>query len=252
MIVKASVFGESGAAAEKPQMPGDLLDSCDPTGPFVVDETAGGVTLTQAQFAQSFPALEVSGNAGAVATTLPTADQIIAALKGNVNVIVPPDNIAYDGGHNIAPPMQWPSNLGTIPVQTTVRWIVRNLNAGINTITAQASSGVTVSGTATIATVTWREYILRILNSAPSVIVGCGTTNATKLLTTTDLETVKKVSPGMSVFGVGIGAAALVTAVDYNTGVISVSVNSTATAAGPIAITFTPTVTVTNLRAGAT
>jgi hypothetical protein len=82
MIVKASVFGERWfAAVEKPQMPGDILDSCDPTGPFVVDETAGGVTLTQAQFAQSFPALEVSGNAGAVATTLPTADQIIAAIR---------------------------------------------------------------------------------------------------------------------------------------------------------------------------
>src|SRR6266404_8730446 len=109
MIVKATVVGEDGFAVEKPQMPGDMLDTCDPTGPFVVDETAGGVTLTQAQFAQSWPALEVSGNAGAVATTLPTADQIVAALKGNVNVIVPPTVSAYDSGHEVAPPMQWPS-----------------------------------------------------------------------------------------------------------------------------------------------
>lgn len=252
MIVKATVIGESGMAVEKPQMPGDILDSCDPTGPFVVDETAGGVTLTQAQFAQSFPALEVSGNAGAVATTLPSADTIIAALKGNVNVVVPPDNIAYDSGHNIAPPMQWPSNLGTIPVQTTVRWVIRNLNAGTNTLTAPANVGVSISGTATIATVKWREYILRVLNSNPTTVVGATMTNASKVLNTTDTETLKKIGVGMSVFGTNIGAAAVVTAVDYNTGNILVSVNSTGTSAVPLAITFTPTVTFTNLRAGDT
>lgn len=250
MIVKAQVVGENGFAVEKPQMPGDILDSCDPTGPFVVDETAGGVTLTQAQFAQSFPALEVSGNAGAVATTLPTADQVVAALKGNVNVIVPPANSPYDTGHDAAPPMQWPSNLGTIPPQTTVRWIIRNLNAGTTTVTAPATAGVTVTGTATVVTLKWREYILRILCSAPTTVLGCNTTNATKVLTTTDIETVKKIQVGMSVFGTGIGAAAVVTAVDYNTGNITVSVASTATSASLQAITFTPTVTFTNLRAG--
>jgi hypothetical protein len=249
MIVKPLCLGENGVAVQKPQMPGDILDSCDPTGPFVVDETGGGVTLTQAQFAQTFPALEVSGNGGAVATTLPTADQIVAALKGNVNVIVPPSNSPYDSAHDAAPPLQWPANLGTIAPQTTVRWTIRNLNAGINTVTAQASSGVTVSGTATVAINKWREYIVRILCSAPTTVLGVGTTNANKVLTTTDLETVKKIQVGMSVFGVGIGASAKVVAVDYNTGNITVDVNSTATAA-LVAITFTPTVTFTNLRAG--
>lgn len=252
MIVKATVQGENGMAVEKPQMPGDILDSCDPTGPFVVDETAGGVTLTQAQFAQSWPALEVSGNAGAVATTLPSADSIIAALKGNVNVIVPPDNVAYDSGHNIAPPMQWPSNLGTIPIQTTVRFVIRNLNAGTNTLTAPANVGVSISGTATIATNKWREYILRVLNSNPTTVLGITMTNATKVLNTTDTETLKKIGVGMSVFGTNIGASAKVVAVDYNTGNITVDVNSTGTSAVPLAGTFTPTVTFTNLRAGDT
>lgn len=252
MIVKATVVGESGFAVEKPQMPGDILDSCDPTGPFVVDETAGGVALTQAQFAQSFPALEVSGNAGAVATTLPSADSIIAALKGNENVIVPPDNIAYDSGHNIPPPMQWPSQLGIIAPQQTCRWVIRNLNAGTNTLTAPANVGVSISGTTTIATLKWREYILRVLCSNPTTVLGITMTNATKILNTTDTETLKKIGVGMSVFGTNIGAAAVVTAVDYNTGNISVSVNSTGTSAVPLAGTFTPTVTFTNLRAGDT
>lgn len=252
MIVKASVIGEAGMVVEKPQMPGDILDSCDPTGPFVVDETAGGVTLTQAQFAQSFPALEVSGNGGAVATTLPTADQICAALKGNENVIVPPTNSPYDGGHEVSPPLQWPSNLGVIPPQTTVRWVIRNINGGTNTVTAQASSGVTVSGTATVATVKWREYILRVLCSNPTTVLGITMTNATKVLNTTDTETLKKIGIGMSVFGTNIGAAAKVVAVNYDTGNITVDVNSTGTSATPLAGTFTPTVTFTNLRAGDT
>lgn len=254
MLAKATVVAESGFATERAQQVGDVLDSCDGNNgaPFVVDETAGGVTLTTAQFAQSVsPSLELSGNAGAVATTLPTADQIVAAIKGNQNVIMPPDNVAYDSGHNVAPPMQWPANLGVIQSQATFRWLVRNLNgAGNNTITAQASTGVTVAGTATLATNTWREYIVRILSSAPTTVLGCGTTNANKVLTTTDLETVKKIQPGMSVYGTNIGAAAKVVAVDYNTGNVTVDVNSTGTNVGPLAITFTPTVVFTNLRAG--
>lgn len=249
MLVKAAVMDSN--ANKRQQLQGEILDSCDPTGPFVVDETAGGVTLTGAQFAQSLlPALEVSGNAGAVATTLPTADVLIAAIKGNANEIVPPANAPYDTGHDQAPPMQWPAQLGVISPQQTFRWLVRNLNgAGNNTITAQASSGVTVSGTATLATNTWREFIVRILCGAPTTVLGCGTTNANKVLTSSDIETVKRIQVGMSVFGVGIGAAAKVVAVDYNTGNITVDVNSTATAA-LVAVTFTPTVTFTNLRAG--
>lgn len=253
MLVKPQVIGEAGFAGERVMVPGDILASQDGNAgaPFVVDETAGGVTLTQAQFAQSVsPALEVSGNAGAVATTLPTADQIIAAIKGNVNVINPPAPSPYDTGHDAAPPLQWPSNLGIFGFNDTFRWLVRNLNgAGNNTITAQASSGVTVAGTATLATNTWREYIVRIISSAPTVVIGCSTTNANKVLTTTDLETVKKVQVGQSVFGTNIGAAAKVTAVDYNTGNIAVDTNSTGTG-GPFGITFTPTVVFTNLRAG--
>jgi hypothetical protein len=251
MLVNLVVAAENGMAAKRPLVQGDIMDSGDYQGPFVVDESGGGVTLTGAQMAQSVsPALELSGNGGAVATTLPTADQIIEALRGNMNTIVPPANSRYDSAHDGAPPMQWPSNLGTL-TQKAFRWIVRNLNgAGNNTITAQASSGVTVSGTATLATNTWREFIVRIICGAPTVILGMTMTNATKVLTTTDVETLKKVQIGQSVFGANIGASAKVVAIDYNLGTVTVDVNSTGTSATPLAITFTPTVTVTNLRAG--
>lgn len=248
MLVKPTVIGEGGMAQERAMMPGDVLCSGDAQAPFVVDETAAGVVLTQAQFAQSIsPALEVSGNAGAVATTLPSADQIIAAIKGNANVMVPPTNSPF--APDVIPQMQWPSNLGPFEPQITFRWLMRNLNAGVNTLTAPATVGVSIIGTATLAANKWREYIVRILCSAPTVVVGCATTNATKTLTTTDTETLKKVQIGQSVFGVGIGAAAVVRAVDYNTGIITVDVASTATAP-LVAVTFTPTVTFTNLRAG--
>lgn len=248
MLVSPTVISGSGQAVERPLMPGDVVKVGDTGGPFVVDETGGGVTLSQAQFAQSLtPALEVSGNAGAVATTLPSADQIIAAIKGNENVIVPPTNSAYDGGHEIAPPMQWPPMPALSP-QDAFRWVIRNLNAGTNTVTAPASAGVSISGTATVAANKWREYSVRILSAAPAVIVGFTTTNASKILTTTDTETLKKVQIGQSVYGTNIGASAKVVAIDYNTGTITVDVNSTGSATN--AITFTPTVVFTNVRAG--
>lgn len=235
---------------EAPQMQGDILDTCDQP-PFVVDETAGGVTLTAAQFVAS-RITELSGNAGAVATTLPTAQQLVAALAGQLNKMSPPANSPYDTAHDSAPNMQWPANLGILPPDTTFRHIFRNLNgAGNNTITAQASSGVTVSGTATLATVTWREYIVTIKNSAPAVTVGATTTNANKVLSNIDKEIIKQIQTGMSVFGVGIGAAAKVVIVNYDAGTVTVDVNSTATADN-IGVTFTPTVVFTNVRSGTT
>lgn len=251
MLASPVVIGEQGQAVQRPLMPGDVLKTGDLGTPFVVDETAGGVTLTSAQFALSLvPALEVSGNAGAVATTLPTAQGIIDGIRGNASVIVPPTNSPYDSGHEVNPPMQWPPMPALSPMDA-FRWIVRNLNgAGNNTITAQASSGVTVSGTATLATNTWREYVVRVLCAAPTVVVGCVMTNALLTISTTDTETLKKVQVGQSVYGTNIGAAAVVTRVNYDTGVIGVSVANTGTSATPLGITFTPTVVFNNLRAG--
>lgn len=255
MLVKPQVVAEQGFVVERALQLGDVMASQDGNNgaPFVVDDTAGAATLTAAQFAQSVtPALEISGNAGAVALNLPTADQIIAAIRGNQNVINPPGVSPYDTAHDAAPPMQWPTNLGILEAGETFRYIIRNLNGNTLTVTAIAATGVTVIGTATIATLKWREYIVRIISSAPTTVLGMGTTNANKVLTTTDLETVKKIQPGQSVSGTNIGAAAKVQAVDYNTGNVTVDVNSTGTNAGPLAITFQPTVTFTNLRAGDT
>lgn len=229
-------------------MPGDVQHTGDLGGAVVEDQTAAGTTISAETFVKSLvPALEVSGNAGAVATTLPTAEQILNALRGNWGVISPPNNSPYDAAHNNAPAMEWPANLGIFPPGVAFRWIVRNLNGGTNTITA--GTGTAITGTATIATNKWREFVVKILSSAPSVVLGVATTNASKVLTTTDLITLRKIQVGQLFTGTGAGASAKVVSVNYDTGVINVDVNSTATAA-LIAGTFGPNIALFNLRAG--
>lgn len=225
------------------QRVGDTQDTCE--NPIVtVDNTGGNVTLTGAQVAGQD--LLFSGGV-APTNTLPTADQLIAALKGALNVLAPPSNSPY--GPNVAPEPEWPANLGTLEPGSTFRRIFRNANSGTATLAAPATSGVTISGTATIATSIWREYVVRIKSSAPTVTIGGTTTSGTKDLTNLDKALVKRVQVGMSVYGTGIGASAIVDAVNYDAGSVHVTVNSTATA-NNIGITFTPTVEYVNLRAG--
>jgi ribosomal protein S11 len=242
MLVKALAnFG----GIKLPINEGDILDTHD-QDEIAEDQTAGGTTLTGAKVAARN--VRASGNAGAVATTLPTADQLCAAIRGAFGFDVPPTNSPY--GSQVAPEKEFPSNMGIIPPRSSFRFTLINANAGTNTLTAPASAGVTISGTATVVTNVWREWIVRILASAPLVIIPVTTTNTTLVLTNVPTELISRVQTGMSVFGTGIGAAARVTAVNRDLKTITVSVASTATADN-VAVTFTPTVTYTNLRAGA-
>lgn len=224
---------------------GNIQDTAD-MDEVAEDQTAGGTTLTGAEVAQRI--VRATGNAGAVATTLPTAAQIVDALRGELGLDAPPVNSPYNV--NVAPEKEFPANLGVIPPRSSFRFALINGNVGINTLTAQASSGVTISGTATIAASVWREWIVRVLASAPAVIAGLTTTNTTLVLSNVPLDSINRIVVGMSVFGTGIGAAARVTAINRDARTITVSVASTATADN-VAVTFLPTVTFTNFRAGA-
>lgn len=231
-------------SVEMVQQIGDILDTCDlPIAS--IDNSGGNVTLTGKDILQD---LLLTGGV-APTETLPTADQIIAALQGALNKIVPPANSPYNSAFNSAPPMQWPANLGILPPNSTFRRVFRNANSGTATLAAPSNAGVTISGTATIATSKWREYVARIKASAPSLTVGATTTNADKWLTNIDKSIIKQIQVGMSVYGTGIGASAVVDAVDYDNGKVHVTVNSSATADN-IGVTFTPTVEFVNLRAG--
>lgn len=76
---------------------------------------------------------------GAVVETTPTAAQIIAALPN------------------------------TIPLDGTFQYRLRYINNGMGqTVTWTAGSGVTVTGTATIATNAWREFLVCV--ESPTVV----------------------------------------------------------------------------------
>lgn len=243
MLLKLQTGGQ-GMAAQGPQNLGDIADSCDlPIAS--IDNSGGNVTLVGKDMVQD---LLLTG--GSTPTqTLPTAEQICNALRGNLGTVVPPANSPFQT--NVVVPMEWPANMGIIPPGSTFRRIFRNANSGTTTLAAAANSGVTISGTATIATSIWREYVVRIKASAPAATIAVTTVSGTKVLSDVAGADIRKIQPGMSVYGTLIGSAgnAKVTAVNYDTGNITVDTNSSANGSLQSAA-FTPTVEFVNLRAG--
>jgi hypothetical protein len=243
-LVKPATFNMNHIARD--MNPGDILDLSE--NPLIVVNSAVGVTLTPAQLlGQDID--RTGAAAGAIADTLPSADQIVNFLAGNKNLVTPPGNALYGTEPNKSVQLQWPAMLGVIPPYSTLRRFIRNGVGQVLTVQAAANSGVTVSGTATIAASKWREFLIRILNSTPAAMLSVTTTNASAALSAVDLNLVNQITAGMSVYGTGIAANAVVVGVNRDAGTITM--DQAATASGSlIAITFTPTVTLQNLRAG--
>lgn len=225
-----------------PMLPGDIpnfneqTNAIDGTGSFTfaVKEIVSGDGF-------------ISGGA-AVNGTLPTADQIIAGLKGSLNIVTPPANNLYGTLPQQVVQLAWPANLAPFAPGATFRRTYANNNS--NTVTMVTAAGITLTAPTTIITVNWREYLFTILNSSPSTLLGATTTNTTKTLTNVDLTAINNVTPGMLATGMGLGAAPnAVTAVNRDTGVISLNVASTASADN-IAVTFTPSMTVRGMKSG--
>lgn len=128
-------------------MPIQGTNPSDPTNTQYTAYTGATSQLTAAQFAGGiFTALLLSG---LTAATTPTAANIIAALVGAI-----------------------PVNAGA-PYSYVLR--VYNTNAGTLTITA--GSGVTITGTATIATAKYRDYLVTVDSSTTVTMknIGSGT-----------------------------------------------------------------------------
>jgi len=228
--------------------PGDILDASE--NPLLSVTVAGAVSLTGQQCVNGDVVI-TGGTAHTV--SFPTADQLVKALIGSINKMSPPDNQLYGSLPSQSVQLQWPANGNPLQAGASFRRIFRNENSGTTTFAAQASSGVTGLGTLTIATALWIEFLVRILNSSPLVVLVVSTSNAggaaNKKLTNVNKDLIANVTVGMSVYGTGIGASAKVTAVDLDAGIIYVDVDSTATADN-IAVTFTPTVTFQRVRSG--
>jgi hypothetical protein len=195
--------------------------------------------------------IDRTGPAGAFQDNLPFADDWIKALSGALTQLTPPNNALYGLEPNKSVTLAFPFNLGFLPPFSCYRLVWRNGGGGILTLAAQASSGVTISGTATLAATSWREYFIQILNSTPSAVIPVTTTNATKTISNVDPNLIQQITSGMSVFGAGVAASTKVAAVNRDTGVITVDTNLTATA-NNVAVTFTPTIVVKNRLGGAT
>lgn len=221
--------------------PGDIINTMEKTIAIVdaAAHTYPGGEITQGEIIRS--------GAAAVTDVLPTADQLVKALSGSL--YTGPTSASFNSAINTTFVGEFPAGLQPIPIGSSFRRTIINNNTDTLTLDVPANAGITISGTATIATVNWREYIIRILNSTPATLLQATTTNASKVLSNINLNLIKSLTPGMSVYGTGIGASAKITAVNPNAGTVTVDVNSTATADN-IAVTFTPTVVVQTLRGG--
>lgn len=135
----SALFGLIGFMANSEAVDNDLI--------AVAGGAATAVTLTAAAMIQNFINFSSTAGGGITATT-PTAAQIIAALPPTI----PP------GGFNYS-----------------VFFI--NDNGG-QTVTLTAGSGVTILGTATIATNTTRQFLICVNTNANTVtIINIGTQN---------------------------------------------------------------------------
>ncbi len=228
---------------QMPMFPGDIINGVE-LDPLAI-ANAAGVAYTGAQFGPTD--INRSG-AAAVSDTLPTADDLIKSMIGSVNLISPPANSLYGILPNQAVALAWPANVMPLMPGSSFRRTIYNNNTGLLTLAVPANAGISLVGTTTIATVLWREYLVKILNSSPAVTLSC-TTSTNTLLTNVDTTLINNVTPGMSVYGAGIAAATKVAAVNRDTGTITLDTATTATA-NNVGVTFTPTVTVRGLRSG--
>lgn len=226
MSITRNAVYESGL--QRRSLPGD-----NPAVGFVAAPltTVGAGAITAAMLVAGN--LRRTGPTGAYTDTLPTAEQICAALRGF-------------------------SSLGEfIP---GMGFVFRHINtvAYAATIAVPASSGISLS-TSVFSTVTanaasqWRDYFIELGSApVPAKQFSARTINGSKRIIFDAAVPAGSIVNGMSVYGTGVGASAKVSNVIYDASGIAevlVDVNSTADGSS-INISFTPTIIVHSVGAG--
>jgi hypothetical protein len=179
----------------------------------ISDATNGNVTWPVAYVLAGW--IDRSGPGAGYGDTTPSADQILAAV---------PDLVRGD----------------SFPL------LVTSSVAFANTLVAGA--GITFAGTTGVAASSTREYLLTLLSDNKRTRVAvASTTNADPKLTNMSIADIQNIGIGMLVTGTGIGASAVVSAINLSAGTVTLSVNSTATADN-VAVTFTPNIEMRGLR----
>lgn len=184
---------------------------------------ATGQTVTGAQLAGGI--ITRTGTLGGAANdTFPSAADIIAAVSSED---------------------KRPSN--------NTQWRLRYINVATGqTITVLAGTGVTLTGTMTIATATWREFLIELVaTTAPFIGTGTTTNASASVQMSSDFvnhsTSGPRIEPGMLVSGTGIQAGSTVLGITPE-GLLTLSL--TASASGTVALTFSPRVIITNIGGG--
>lgn len=124
-------------------------------------------------------------------------------------------------------------------------------SATTQTVTLVAGTGVTISGTATVANNTWREYLVEFLSTLPSQVWLANTTNGSATVTFPASQAIQwgQLEVGMTVTGTGIAASTTVIGINAAGNSLTLSANATATNSN-VSLTFGPAVQYTNIGAG--
>lgn len=189
------------------------------------------------------------------ADVLPTAQQLIDALRGNYNAVTPPGNELFGLQPNRSVNLAWPANVMPFMPGTSLRRKIFATTAFALTIGVPANGGMVAAAapwaTLTVSASTWREFLFQILNSSPTTVIPVGQTTGTKplIVSASNIDAINNITPGMSAYGTNIAASTKVAAVNRDTGVITLDTNVTATLSNN-PVTFTPTVLVYGLSSG--
>lgn len=225
----------------RPYSLGDTFDTQEQFGALT---TVGAGAVTAAMIAGGGP-LKRTGPVGGFTDTFDTPQNILAALAGNGAQVstagIPAFNPSFQGV-TFGLLFQQP---GQPQPGASFRWLYMNGAAQAMTAAATANSGLTLGANVNVAASLVREYLWQIQNGTPQSLVNANLTNASGVATGLTLAQTNLITPGQSLFGTNVGAAAVVLSVQPGVG-FTASVVATGTSLS--AVTITPTMLVTGLR----
>lgn len=223
--------------------PFSLGDVQDTQEGFTALATVGAGTILAALIAGG--SLRRTGPVGGYTDTFDTANNIIAALSGNVA------SVSTQASSNFNPSFQTVT-FGTTYIQpgqpqpgASFRWLYLNQVAQAMTAAAPANAGIILGANVNVAASLVREYLFQIQSGTPAILVNGNLTNASGVVTGLSLTQTNQITPGMSVYGTNVGASAKVQSVQSGVGFTA---DVVATGTSLSALTLTPTITITGLR----
>ena len=225
--------GNNGAFSDQLIQPGDTVLSGE-----VITSVTGTVGTTLSAGVICGGLVTRSGPSANFTDTIDTADNILNALSGGAN-----------------------NNVPVVEPGTTFRLRIMNNSSYTETISGQ--SGVVLgSGTFTLATVTWREFLVTVLAVQKVQSLLCVTTASSTAVTFSlpigqvalaigPSQYANNIVTGAVVSGTGIATNTTVAGVTQGQGgILGITLSGTATASGTVLLSFGSTIRLDSLGAG--